>query len=53
MGIILFDVVLGYGVYEDMVGVLLLVIEEVCVIVKEVGCDFYFVVIVCGMMKDL
>ena len=51
-GIILFDVVLGYGAHEDMVGALLPAIEEARATAKEAGRDLYFVATVCGTTKD-
>lgn len=51
-GIILFDVVLGYGAHEDMVGALLPAIEAAQTKAKTAGGDLYFVATVCGTMKD-
>ena len=51
-GIILFDVVLGYGAHEDMVGALLPAIEEARAVAKEDQRDLHFVSTVCGTTKD-
>lgn len=51
-GIILFDVVLGYGAHDDMVGALLPAIEEARAIAKEDHRELYFVSTVCGTTKD-
>lgn len=51
-GIILFDVVLGYGAHEDMVGALLPAIEAAQSTAKKTGRDLYFVATVCGTSKD-
>ena len=51
-GIILFDVVLGYGAHEDMVGALLPAIEAAQTKAKTAGGDLYFVATVCGTTKD-
>ncbi|MCC4044402.1 bifunctional FdrA/YlbE family protein [Enterococcus gallinarum] len=51
-GIILFDVVLGYGAHEDMVGALLPAIEAAQATAKTAGRDLYFVATVCGTTKD-
>lgn len=51
-GIILFDVVLGYGAHEDMVGALLPAIEAAQSTAKKAGRDLYFVATVCGTSKD-
>ncbi|WP_347083138.1 DUF1116 domain-containing protein [Enterococcus gallinarum] len=51
-GIILFDVVLGYGAHEDMVGALLPAIETAQTTAKTAGRDLYFVATVCGTTKD-
>ncbi|MEY8672009.1 DUF1116 domain-containing protein [Enterococcus gallinarum] len=51
-GIILFDVVLGYGAHEDMVGALLPAIEAAQTTAKTAGGDLYFVATVCGTTKD-
>ncbi|MDQ6112843.1 DUF1116 domain-containing protein [Enterococcus gallinarum] len=51
-GIILFDVVLGYGAHEDMVGALLPAIEAAQTKAKTAGRDLYFVATVCGTTKD-
>lgn len=51
-GIILFDVVLGYGAHEDMVGALLPTIEAAQSTAKKAGRDLYFVATVCGTSKD-
>ncbi|MCR1943625.1 DUF1116 domain-containing protein [Enterococcus gallinarum] len=51
-GIILFDVVLGYGAHEDMVGALLPAIEAAQTTAKTAGRDLYFVATVCGTTKD-
>lgn len=51
-GIILFDVVLGYGAHEDMVGALLPAIKAAQSTAKKAGRDLYFVATVCGTSKD-
>lgn len=51
-GIILFDVVLGYGAHEDMVGALLPAIEAAQSTAKKARRDLYFVATVCGTSKD-
>jgi succinyl-CoA synthetase alpha subunit len=51
-GIILFDVVLGYGAHQDMVGALLPAIEEAQTKAKAAGRNLYFVSTVCGTTKD-
>ncbi|EOI6018921.1 acyl-CoA synthetase FdrA [Enterococcus hirae] len=51
-GVILFDVVLGYGAHEDMVGALLPAIQEAQTEAKAAGRDLYFVATVCGTTKD-
>lgn len=51
-GIILFDVVLGYGAHEDMVGALLPAIEAAQTKAKTAGGNLYFVATVCGTTKD-
>ena len=51
-GIILFDVVLGYGAHQDMVAALLPVIKEALAIAQTDGRNLYFVATVCGTAKD-
>ncbi|WP_449452981.1 acyl-CoA synthetase FdrA [Streptococcus suis] len=47
-GTILFDVVLGYGAHEDMVGALLPTINEI----REDYPDVHFIATVCGSLND-
>ena len=51
-GIILFDVVLGYGAHEDMAGALLPAIKEELAKAKEEKRTLYFVATVVGTRKD-
>ena len=51
-GIILFDVVLGYGAHEDMVGALLPAIKEELAKAQNEGRTLYFVATVVGTRKD-
>ncbi|MFM1538397.1 bifunctional FdrA/YlbE family protein [Helcococcus bovis] len=51
-GVILFDVVLGYGSHEDMAGALLPGIKQLQDKSKEEGRKVYFVATVCGTRKD-
>ncbi len=51
-GVILFDVVLGYGASPDMAGSLIPVIDEQLAKAKEEGRDLYFVATVVGTDKD-
>lgn len=51
-GVILFDVVLGYGAHEDMAGALLPTIKEEQAKAKEEGRTLYFVATVVGTTKD-
>ena len=51
-GIMLLDVVLGYGAHEDMASALLPTIEEAMATAKADGRDLYFVATVCGTEKD-
>jgi FdrA protein len=51
-GVILFDIVLGYGSHEDMAGALLPAIKELQEKAKEENRDLYFVTTICGTRKD-
>ncbi|WP_208559081.1 DUF1116 domain-containing protein [Marinilactibacillus kalidii] len=51
-GIILFDVVLGYGAHPDMADALIPTIKQAQETAKEDGRDLYFVSTVCGTSKD-
>lgn len=51
-GIILFDVVIGYGAHADMASALLPAIEEARQTAKADGRDLHFVATVCGTTKD-
>ena len=51
-GVILFDIVLGYGSHEDMAGSLLPAIRELKEKAKEENRDLYFVTTICGTRKD-
>lgn len=51
-GVLLLDIVLGYGAHEDMAGALLPVIEEVLAKAKAENREFYVVATVCGTSKD-
>lgn len=51
-GVILFDIVLGYGSHEDMAGALLPAIKELQVKAKEEKRDLHFVTTICGTRKD-
>jgi len=51
-GVILFDIVLGYGSHEDMAGALLPAIMELQEKAKNENRDLYFVTTICGTRKD-
>lgn len=51
-GVILFDIVLGYGSHEDMAGSLLPAIKELQEKAKQKNRDLYFVTTICGTRKD-
>ena len=51
-GVILFDVVLGYGAHEDMVGALLPAIKAAQSQAEMAGRELYFVATVCGTKND-
>lgn len=51
-GVILFDVVLGYGSHEDMAGALIPSINELQEKAKKDGRKVYFVATVCGTRRD-
>lgn len=51
-GVILFDIVLGYGSHEDMAGALLPAIKELQEKAKQENRDLYFVTTICGTRKD-
>lgn len=51
-GVILFDLVLGYGSHEDMAGALLPGIMEMMDQVKKQGRKVYFVAAICGTRDD-
>ncbi|MDO5026329.1 MAG: acyl-CoA synthetase FdrA [Tissierellia bacterium] len=51
-GVILFDVVLGYGSHEDMAGALIPTIKTLSKKAEEEGRKLFFVSTVCGTRKD-
>ncbi len=51
-GVILFDLVLGYGSHEDMAGALLPGIMDMMEQVKKQGRKVYFVAAICGTRED-
>lgn len=51
-GVVLFDVMLGYGSHEDMAGALLPVIHELQDKAEGTGRKVFFVATVCGTRKD-
>jgi FdrA protein len=51
-GVILFDIVLGYGSHEDMAGALLPAIRELQDNAKKENRDLYFVTTICGTRQD-
>ncbi len=51
-GVILFDIVLGYGSHEDMAGALLPAIKELQEKAKKEKKDLHFVTTICGTRKD-
>lgn len=51
-GVILFDIVLGYGSHEDMAGALLPAIKELQDNAKKENRDLYFVTTICGTRQD-
>lgn len=51
-GVILFDIVLGYGAHEDMVGALLPTIQSAQSEAEKAGRELYFVATVCGTKND-
>lgn len=51
-GVILFDIVLGYGSHEDMAGALLPAIKELQDKAKKENRDLHFVTTICGTRKD-
>ncbi|MCQ9209323.1 bifunctional FdrA/YlbE family protein [Granulicatella seriolae] len=51
-GIILLDIVLGYGAHDDMASALLPSIQEAIETAKDDGRDLYFIATVCGTTKD-
>ena len=51
-GVVLFDVMLGYGSHEDMAGALLPVIHELQDKAERTGRKVFFVATVCGTRKD-
>lgn len=51
-GVILFDVVLGYGSHRDMAGALLPAIRELQNDAKKQKRDLYFVTTICGTRRD-
>lgn len=51
-GVILFDVVLGYGSHEDMAGALMPAVERLKAQAKEQGRKLWFVATVCGTRRD-
>lgn len=51
-GVILFDVMLGYGSHEDMAGALLPTIRELTEKAAAAGRPLYFVANLCGTKKD-
>ncbi|MDY2661760.1 MAG: acyl-CoA synthetase FdrA [Bariatricus massiliensis] len=51
-GVVLLDIMLGYGSHEDMAGVLLPAIEELQEKAKAEGRKIFFVATVCGTRRD-
>lgn len=51
-GVILFDLVLGYGSHEDMAGALLPGIRAISEKCRETGRKLYFVATICGTKTD-
>ncbi len=51
-GVILLDVVLGYGAHEDMAGALIPAIKEAQATANEAGRQLHFVATVCGTRQD-
>lgn len=51
-GVILFDIMLGYGSHEDMAGALLPTIEELKQKAKNEGRKLFFISTVCGTRHD-
>jgi len=51
-GVVLFDLVLGYGSHEDMAGALLPGIKEMMNEAKEAKRKLYFVATICGTKSD-
>lgn len=51
-GVILLDIVLGYGSHEDMAGALLPAIKNIQERAKKEGRKIFFVATVCGTKKD-
>lgn len=51
-GVILFDIMLGYGSHEDMAGALLPVIQELKAEAEKAERKLFFVATVCGTTKD-
>ncbi len=51
-GVILFDVVLGYGSHEDMAGSLMPAVERLKAQAEEQGRKLWFVATVCGTRRD-
>lgn len=51
-GVILFDIMLGYGSHEDMAGALLPTIQELQEKAKAAGRKVFFVSTVCGTRRD-
>ena len=51
-GVILFDLVLGYGSHEDMAGALLPGIRDMMEQVKKQGRKVFFVAAICGTRED-
>lgn len=52
-GVILFDVVLGYGAHEDMVGVMLPAIEEIIAEAESKSRKLFVIATVCGTKRDV
>lgn len=52
-GVVLVDIMLGYGCHPDMAGALAPVIKESLAKAKEEGRELYFVGTVCGTEKDI
>lgn len=52
-GVILFDIVLGYGSHENMAGALLPAIEELKEKAAAAGRPLYFVTTICGTYQDI